>query len=321
MTHRLIATVMVGLALGTAGASRGQAQGDPQAQAQAVLAETTKALGGDKAAGLKSLSAEGEFRRTFGDREISGGVELYALLPDMFQHVTEMSRPDGLPGMRMSMTMNGDDAFRDQSGGGGGGMMRFGGPGGPGGPGGLGGGPGGPGGPDGPGGRVDPAVQVRTELYRMLLGVLPGNPALSKLSYAWAARAESANGAADVIDVTGPDDFKARLFIDAATHLPRMVSFMQRPPVLRTPPPAELKTQEERRAWFEDQRAKMAAAGPPPMVEARLFFADYQEVNGVLLPHRITRQVGGEVQEQMTIEKYKINPSLKATQFQKKSSE
>lgn len=329
MKHTLIATVMVGVALGVAGTSlRGQSQEDPQAKAQAVLVEVSKAMGGDKAASLKSLSAEGEFRRTFGEREISGAVELYALLPDIFQQVTVMERPDGMPGMRMTMTMNGDEAFRDQSGGGG--FMRFGGPGGPGGgPGGPGGGAGvviggqaRAGGQGGPGGqRMDPAVQIRTEMYRLLLGVLPGNPALSKLSYAWVARAESPNGAADVIDVTGPDGFKARLFVDEGTHLPLMLSFQQRQPMQRMAPPAELKTQEERRAWFEEQRAKMADAGPPPMVEARVFFADYQETSGVMFPHRITRQVDGQVQEQITIEKYKVNPSLKAAQFQKKSSE
>jgi len=68
-----------------------QAQDDPKAKAQGVLAEVAKAMGGDKAAGLKSLSAEGESRRTFGDREITGGVELHALLPDMFQQVSEMT--------------------------------------------------------------------------------------------------------------------------------------------------------------------------------------------------------------------------------------
>jgi len=228
------------------------------------------------------------------------------------------------------MTMNGDDAFREASGGGGGMFMRFGGPGGGDGPGGRGpGGPGGavmvqggPGTPGGPGGqRVDPAAQIRTEMYRLLLGVLPGNPALSRLSYTWVARAEAPSGAADVLDVTGPDNFTARLFIDEATRLPLMVTFQQRQMMQRMQPPAELKTQEERRAWFEEQRAKMAAAGPPPMVEAQLFFGDYRDVNGVTLPHRITRQVNGEVQEQLTIEKYKVNPSLKAAQFQKKSSE
>jgi len=205
--------------------------------------------------------------------------------------------------------------------------MRFGGPGGPGGPGGgvtLGAqaGPGGPAGPGGRGERIDPAVQIRTDMYRLLLGVLPGNPALSKLSYAWVARAESPNGAADVIDVKGPDNFTARLYIDETSRRPLMVSFMQRQQTMqRMQPPPELKTQEERRAWFEEQRAKMAAAGPPPMVEARVFFADYQSVNGVTLPHLITRQVEGQLQEQITIEKYKVNPSIKPTQFQKKSSE
>lgn len=158
-------------------------------------------------------------------------------------------------------------------------------------------------------------------MNRLLLGILPGNPALSRLTYTWAARAESPNGAADVIDVTGPDNFKARLFIDEKSHLPLMVSFMQRKPGNRFgTPPAELKTQEERRAWFEEQRAKVEAAGPPPMVEARVFYADYQSTGGVTLPHKITRQVDGEVQEQIVIEKYKVNPTIKPAQFEKKSS-
>src|SRR5690606_13895022 len=126
-------------------------------------------------------------------------------------------------------------------------------------------------------------------------------------------RAEAPSGAADVIDVTGPDNFKARLFIDEASRLPLMLTFSQRQMMQRPQPPADLKTQEERRAWFEAQRERMAAAGPPPLVEAQLYFADYRPVNGVMLPHRITRQVDGAVQEQITIEKYKVNPSLKAT--------
>ncbi len=327
MKQTVRAALVVGLIAGVAGTGlRAQPPSDPQARAHAVLAEVTEALGGAKAAALERFSAEGEFRRTFGEREISGAVELYAMLPDAFQQVTVMERPDGMPGMRMTVTMNGEDAFRDQSGGGG--FMRFG----PGGPGGPGGGPGGPGvgvtmgggpggGPGGRGERLDPAVQIRSEMYRLLLGILPGNPALSKLTYTWVARAESPTGAADVIDVAGPDNFQARLFIDESTRLPLMLSFQQRQPMQRMAPPADLKTQEERRAWFEEQRAKMAAAGPPPMVDARVFFADYKAVNGVTFPHRITRQVDGQVQEQITIEKYKVNPSLKATQFKKKSSE
>ncbi len=314
--HIVSALLGIGLCLSVAA----HAQEDPTARAQAVLAEVTQALGGDKAASLKSLSAEGEYRRTMGPREMSGGLELYAVLPDMFQQVTDIPRPDGMTGLRIATTMNGAEAFRDQTGGGGM-FMRFGGPGGPGGPGGGPGGPGDPGAGGGRGGgeRMDPAVQIRAEMYRTLLGIIPGNPALSQLSYTWIARAEAPNGAADVLEVAGPDNFTARLFIDEATRMPLMLSFMQRGQRAFVQPPAELTTQEARREWFEQQRARIEAEGPPPMVEARVFFADYQKTGGVLFPHLITRQVNGEIQEQVTIGKYKVNPSIKPSQFQKKT--
>ena len=296
------------------------AKGDP-AKAKDVLAAVAKAMGGDKLTALKSFTAEGEARRVFGEREMTGGIELAALLPDAFQVVQVMMRPDGMEGPRVSQTIKGTDAFRDMTGMGGGGgfMMRMGGPGGPGGPGGA---PGAPG-AGGPGGqnRQDPAVGIKADLYRTLLGIMPGSPVLSTLTFTHIAEAESPNGVADVIDVTGPDNFRARLFVDQAEHRPLMLSYMMRQPRMmqRTPPP-QFKNDDERRAYFEEMRKKMEAEPPPPLVEANVFYTDYKKVDGVMLPHKITRQVEGKVQEEWTIEKYKLNVPLKAEQFQKKAS-
>jgi len=301
------------------------AKGDP-AKAQAVLADVAKAMGGDKVSGLKSFTAEGEYRRVFGEREMSGGLELAGLLPDAFQVTTDIQLPNGMAGPRITQTVKGTEAFRESTGGGGGGgfMMRFGGPGGPG------GGPGGPGAPGaggpgagGPGGqnRQDPAIGIKADLYRTMLGIMPTSPVLSALTFTHVAEAESPNGVADVIDVTGPDNFRARLFVDQAEHRPLMLSYMMRQPRMmqRTPPP-QFKNDEERRAYFEEMRKKMEAEPPPPMVEANVFYSDYKKVDGVLLPHTITRQVEGKVQEAWTIEKYKLNVPLKVEQFQKKAS-
>lgn len=294
------------------------AKGDP-AKAQAVLAAMTAAMGGDKLTGLKSFTAEGEARRMMGEREITGGIELAGLLPDSFQVVQVMMRPDGMAGPRVSQTIKGTDAYRDMTGMGGGGgfMMRMGGPGGPGGPGGA-PGAGGPGG----GPRQDPAIGIKAELYRTLLGIMPSSPLLTALTFTHIAEAEAPNGVADVIDVAGPDGFRARLFVDQAAHRPLMLSYMMRQPRVRqmTPPP-QFKTDEERRAYFEEMRKKFEAEPPPPMVEANVFYSDYKKVDGVMLPHKISRQVEGKVQEEWTIEKYKLNAPLKAEQFQKKASD
>lgn len=162
---------------------------------------------------------------------------------------------------------------------------------------------------------------IKADLYRTLLGILPTSPVLSTLTFTHIAEAEAPNGVADVIDVTGPDNFRARLFIDQAEHRPLMLSYMMRQPRVRqmTPPP-QFKTDEERRAYFEDMRKKFEAEPPPPLVEANVFYSDYRKVDGVLLPHKISRQVDGKVQEEWTIEKYKLNASVKPEQFQKKAS-
>jgi hypothetical protein len=150
---------------------------------------------------------------------------------------------------------------------------------------------------------------------------MPTSAVLSGLTFTHVAEAEAPNGVADVIDVTGPDNFRARLFVDQAEHRPLMLSYMMRQPRMRqmTPPP-QFKNDEERRAYFEEQRKKFEAEPPPPLVEANVFYSDYKKVDGVMLPHKITRQVEGKVQEEWTIEKYKLNVPLKAEQFQKKSS-
>jgi hypothetical protein len=298
------------------------AKGDP-AKAQAVLAAVTKAMGGDKVSGLKSFTAEGEYRQMMGEREMTGGIEMAGMMPDAFQVSRQFMRPDGMAGPSMVQTVKGTEAFRDMVGGGGNMMMRFGGPGGPGGPGGGPGGPGGPGGGPGAGNRQqqDPSVMIKADLYRTLLGIMPSSPVLSTLTFTHVAEAESPNGVADVIDITGPDNFRARLFVDQAEHRPLMLSYMMRQPRMRqmTPPP-QFKTDEERRAYFEEMRKKFEAEPPPPLVEANVFYSDYKKVDGVLLPHKITRQVEGKVQEEWTIEKYKLNAPVKPEQFQKKAS-
>jgi hypothetical protein len=47
----------------------------------------------------------------------------------------------------------------------------------------------------------------------------------------------------------------------------------------------------------------------------RMTFADYKAVNGVKLPHTITRGVNGQTNEEWAISGYKVNPSLKADFF------
>ena len=62
----------------------------------------------------------------------------------------------------------------------------------------------------------------------------------------------------------------------------------------------------------------MASMPPPAPSAVQLRFDDYTTEGGVKLPTRISLSVDGTPSEEWTIEKIKVNPSLKADLFQKK---
>lgn len=305
------------------------AQGD---QAQAVLGAMREALGGEqKINALKGLSAEGTYRRTMGEREMSGDYELALQFPNKYQQVDQITLPTGMPGPRIVRTYNGTEGWIDaptggfRMGPGGGGMMVMAGPGpGAGAPppppppsGGTAdqptGGQRGPGGPGGPGPRGDPTPMVRAEFYRCILGVLPVANGVSGLTFTHAGQAESNEGKADALDVKG-ENFVARLFVDSNTHLPLMLTYMAAQPMQFMRRPDD--TPETIKKRFEEMRSK-----PPQLVENTVFFSDHKKVDGVMLPHRIMRSIDGKTIEEIEIKKYKANPTLDPQMFAKKASE
>ena len=108
-----------------------------------------------------------------------------------------------------------------------------------------------------------------------------------------------------------PDGFVAKFFVDAKTHLPLMLTWMDKEPLRMTMGPGRRSAQPGRR-----QRAGGRAAGRDSpediaqmqqemaermkeaeanrrIVEYRMFYADYKAVNGVKLPTRIQRMMDG----------------------------
>ena len=58
-----------------------------------------------------------------------------------------------------------------------------------------------------------------------------------------------------------------------------------------------------------------AAAGQPITIETHL--SEYKAVNGIKLPHLITRGVNGQTNEEWEIKSFRINQTLKANTFTK----
>jgi hypothetical protein len=306
-----------------------QAQGATNdAKAAAVLADVRKALGGEqKIAAIKALSLRADYRRELtagaggggmmvimrgagsgsadAGGQLTGKIEIDVELPDRFlradigSHAFGMTRTEGFDGTR---------PFQEAL-------------------------------PNSPGMQIrldNPAsdpnlskVALRRhqhDLARLFLGLTGKTQPGFDATYAYGGQAESPDGKADLIDVTGPDGFKVRLFVDAETHLPLMASYLDAEPRVMTRTmtrgggPGEggqrgaAGLTPEQRDELQKQMAA-AQAEPPKMVEYRLFFAEYRKVDGVSLPHQISRGTGSKTTEEWTVTSYQVNPTFKADRF------
>jgi hypothetical protein len=121
--------------------------------------------------------------------------------------------------------------------------------------------------------------------------------------FTYAGEAQSPEGKADILDVKGPDDFSARLYIDQTTHFPLMMAFAGK--AITGPPP-------------------IGANGVPdpsriPMkdVEIQMHFSNYEKTNGLLMPKTIIWSADGQTSEQFEITRYTLNPAFKTARFHK----
>jgi hypothetical protein len=274
---------------------------DAAAKAQQLIAQARAAVGGDK---LKSLSVTGNYRRTFGQAEMTGEVSYDLLLPDKMMK-TETMNP--MPSMEITRieAINGDEVWEDQQRhGGGGGIVMF---------------------RRGPGGSAtDPqkareALQqgVRSDFARLLIGWLLTTPSSFPVEFSFAGEAESPDGKADALDVKGPGGFTARLFLDQKTHYPLMLTYNGKKPrvITQTVTAGGPRNPEEMEKRVKEMEAE---AAKQPDVEYRIYLSDYREVNGVSFPHKLSRSIDNEVNEELEIKNVKINPQLKPEMFVKK---
>jgi hypothetical protein len=329
-------------------AAYGHAQAQADAKATSVIAEMRKALGGAQTiAGVKALSLRADYRRELSagpggggsmtfvmmggggaastNQQTTGKIEIDLALPDKYLRTDigsaafGMTRTEGFEAARPflevvpnspGMNIRVDNPAADPA-------------------------------------RATAAIKrSQTDLARLFLGLTGGTQPGFAATYSYGGQAESPDGKANIIDVTGPDDFKARLFVDAETHLPLMLTYIEPEPrmIMRTMTregaggrggnsapvvaPAAAATHAagaqantgvagltpEEREEIEKQRRE-AEAAPPKLVEYKLFFSDYRKVDGVSLPHRIARGTGAKTTEEWDVTSYKVNPSFKADRF------
>ncbi len=289
------------------------------ARAADILKATRQALGGDKLASIKTLVASGQAKRVRGNNLVPIEFEIDLELPDKYLRKDESPAEESDP---TSIGFNGEDLIQLPVPA----VPAM---------------PARPGGPPAPGPaqldaqRKARVVTVKQDFVRIALGIFADSFATYPLTFAWAAQAEAPQGKADVIDVTGPNNFKLRFFVNSETRLPVMVSWTQPPTnVIVTapgqPPPATVApgavvvegpampvasaTQEEKDAYTKAVQAVRQKAQATP-VENRLYYADYRDVDGVQFPFRLRRAIGADTTEETTFDRFRINAKIAPQKF------
>jgi hypothetical protein len=178
-------------------------------------------------------------------------------------------------------------------------------------------------------------TSAHQEFTRLSLGLLLDSPPAYPVTFAFAAQAAAPQGTADVLDVTGEGGFNARLFIHHETHLPIMLSWQApptsvilttpgQPPPANVPPgavlvpgpaaPAPTSSQEEKDTYTKTTNDLRGAAQARP-VEHRLYYADYRNVDGIVLPFRIRRAIGADTTEETTFDRFRLNTKIDPRKF------
>jgi hypothetical protein len=312
------------------------------ADASRILADVREALGGDKKlSAVTSLTVSGRSTRVTGETSSPPtDFEMAMLLPDKYMKKevvavlgpNTLSRTSGFNGGELIEAMDAPPGM-----GSGGMVIRM----------------GGSSGSGGMGTQQTPEQQAevrkntllanRQEFARLTLGMFAASFKGYPLTFSSAGQAESPDGKADVIEVKGEGDFAAKLFVDAKTHLPLMLSWMAKEPLRMSVGPGGVTsssggngrvvagggatvmqsfqggamTPEQRDQLMKDldQRMKDAEA-QRRTVEYRIYYADYQDVGGVKMPSHIQRSIDGQPSDELALEKIKLNPKIDPKKFE-----
>ncbi|HEU4934345.1 MAG TPA: hypothetical protein VFT48_19805, partial [Pyrinomonadaceae bacterium] len=182
------------------------------ARAQEILKQARQAIGGDEQLQkIQGLQIIGQYRRVFGERQMGGDREISILLPNKYLVEDAMNAGGLSTAMINTRGLNGDKAWSGNSGGGGGMVFRM----------------------AGPGGQQASPEQMEAmlrrvysaEFSRYLLAMILTPPPSLAVEYKYAGESDVEDAKADVIDVSGPDNFSLRVFFDKSSHLPLLLSY------------------------------------------------------------------------------------------------
>jgi hypothetical protein len=272
--------------------------------AATVLAKAREALGGEKKlSAIKTIVAEGQTRKIRGDNLVPIVFEINIELPAKY------SRRDETPAVESGYTtlgFSGDDLIQLPV-------------------------PSTPvmppmaqrtGGPPPPtpeqmaaamaAQRKTRVATIKQDYARLMLGLFASSTDAFPLTFKRTGIAESPQGKADLLEATGPNNFKVNFLINQETHLPVMISWT--PPAPPARPGAAAPGARPGGAPASASPMPPTAPAAPP--EQRLYFADFRDAGGVMWPYRIRRAVGPDTTEETTFDRFKLNVKIDPRKFE-----
>jgi len=275
----IVAVAVLTLATGSISANRQSSGGE-------LLEQTRKALGGEGLAAVRTLRVEGQSTRAVGPLRLSSAIEFLLERPDRFLRIDRMRLAGA--GAETVSGFAGDRFFQRTPQ------------------------------PLTPslGSHPSPdqsqalmraaAVGLRKELTLLLLGFFGGTFDGSPLQVERLGSAEAPDGKAEALRLTFGDGSVATLFIQVQTHLPLMVSWQGSDPAVAV---RLATTTEASAASVLEESAEL------PLVEHRLHFSDYRQVDGLRWPFLVRRTGGGTPMEELRFDRFTLNPVFKARTF------
>ena len=315
--------------------SVGAAKKDAE-RALELLRQARAAIGGDAAIqSVQSISVKGSNRRVIkiqnqADKELNGEFEIALMMPDRILKMEKFGVPGGPAGVFEGEEGEVEsvplDAVKDIK------VIRK--------------------------GEIEEGGAFHhhenNELARFMLGFLLTAPKNVNVSYDYVGEETVDGHRANVIAVQNQSGPVMRLYLDAQSSLPLMISYKGFVPPLPPLPPVgkriatsnadvvededviileapkegeQAKLKNNMRFKVEGKAGEGAFGGntkkftvmlaEPVEADIQVHFSDYRSVNGVLLPFQMTQYANGTLDQTMTVEGYEINSPKTEEMFKK----
>lgn len=283
-----VATLSDGIGVGFAASSAVAQTSDERAQA--ILTKARAAIGDEARLKLiESLSAEGSYRREADGRTADGGLTLYFNRADQYARSEFFAPPQGskvffdrvLDGAKgwLKPRVEGDKSIN---------FAGF----------------------DDENTQAEERTRMRVDYPLQMLAILLAAPQNAPLEFVYAGNENAGGSQYEVVEVRGQNDFAARMFFDAVSQRFARLTYKG---YLARPMGARRMNQQADGSYVpaDSESAKLAeskdSVKKPQTEEITLTVAEYRPVDGLMLPHRITRSTANGSRETWEFKAYRLN--------------